>query len=119
MLARVNDTLCPDIPENMFVTCFYGVLDPASGHLRYANAGHNLPLVHAAGDASELRATGMPLGLMPGMSYEERETTLGDRRLRAALQRRAGRGPRRRARDVRDRARRSSCSRREPDARRR
>jgi serine phosphatase RsbU (regulator of sigma subunit)/anti-sigma regulatory factor (Ser/Thr protein kinase) len=76
VLARVNDSLCPDIPENMFVTCFYGVLDPASGHLRYANAGHNLPLVNAFGEASELRATGMPLGLMPGMAYEEREATL-------------------------------------------
>ena len=76
VLARVNDNLCPDIPENMFVTCFYGVLDPASGHLRYANAGHNLPLVAAGGESSDLRATGMPLGLMPGMSYEERETTL-------------------------------------------
>jgi serine phosphatase RsbU (regulator of sigma subunit)/anti-sigma regulatory factor (Ser/Thr protein kinase) len=76
VLARVNDSLCPDIPENMFVTCFYGVLDPASGHLRYANAGHNLPLVSAAGQSSDLRATGMPLGLMPGMNYEERETKL-------------------------------------------
>jgi serine phosphatase RsbU (regulator of sigma subunit)/anti-sigma regulatory factor (Ser/Thr protein kinase) len=76
VLARVNENLCPDIPENMFVTCFYGVLDPASGHLRYANAGHNLPLVRTGGEASELRATGMPLGLLPGMDYEERETTL-------------------------------------------
>ncbi len=76
VLARVNENLCPDIPENMFVTCFYGVLDPASGRLRYANAGHNLPLVNTAGDSSELRATGMPLGLMPDMVYEERETTL-------------------------------------------
>jgi serine phosphatase RsbU (regulator of sigma subunit)/anti-sigma regulatory factor (Ser/Thr protein kinase) len=76
VLARVNDNLCPDIPENMFVTCFYGVLDPASGHLRYANAGHNVPLVRTGDEASELRATGMPLGLLPGMEYEERETTL-------------------------------------------
>ena len=60
----------------MFVTCFYGVLDPATGYLRYANAGHNLPLVRSAAGDSELRATGMPLGLMPGMNYEEREATL-------------------------------------------
>jgi serine phosphatase RsbU (regulator of sigma subunit)/anti-sigma regulatory factor (Ser/Thr protein kinase) len=78
VLARVNDNLCPDIPENMFVTCFYGVLNPASGHLRYANAGHNLPLVHADGAGSDLRATGMPLGLLPGMDYEEREATLAE-----------------------------------------
>jgi serine phosphatase RsbU (regulator of sigma subunit)/anti-sigma regulatory factor (Ser/Thr protein kinase) len=78
VLARVNDNLCPDIPENMFVTCFYGVLDPATGHLRYANAGHNLPLWQTAGESGDLRATGMPLGLLPGMKYEERETTLAD-----------------------------------------
>ncbi len=76
VLARVNDQLCPEIPENMFVTCFYGVLDPADGALRYANAGHNLPLVRAGDEASELRATGMPLGLMPGMDYEVKHTTI-------------------------------------------
>jgi serine phosphatase RsbU (regulator of sigma subunit)/anti-sigma regulatory factor (Ser/Thr protein kinase) len=78
VLARVNDNLCPDIPENMFVTCFYGVLDTATGHLRYANAGHNLPLWHVGGESGDLRATGMPLGLLPGMAYEEREATLAD-----------------------------------------
>ncbi|MGO9900702.1 MAG: SpoIIE family protein phosphatase [Solirubrobacteraceae bacterium] len=76
VLARVNDQLCPEIPENMFVTCFYGVLDPASGALRYANAGHNLPLVRAGEESCELRATGMPLGLMPGMGYEVKHTTI-------------------------------------------
>jgi serine phosphatase RsbU (regulator of sigma subunit)/anti-sigma regulatory factor (Ser/Thr protein kinase) len=76
VLARVNDSLCPDIPENMFVTCFYGVLDPATGNLRYANAGHNVPFVHTPAGPSELRATGMPLGLLPGSRYEERDTTL-------------------------------------------
>src|SRR5579884_3619434 len=76
VLGRVNDQLCPEIPENMFVTCFYGVLDPVTGSLRYANAGHNLPIVEADGATSELRATGMPLGLMPEMSYEECQTTL-------------------------------------------
>jgi serine phosphatase RsbU (regulator of sigma subunit) len=45
--------------------------------LKYANAGHDLPyLWHGGGDAEELRARGMPLGLMPGMSYEEKEITL-------------------------------------------
>ena len=34
VLQRVNDHLCPEIPPNMFVTCFYGVLDPSSGRLR-------------------------------------------------------------------------------------
>ncbi len=43
VLDRVNEHLCPDIPENMFVTCLYGVLEPATGRLVFANAGHNLP----------------------------------------------------------------------------
>jgi serine phosphatase RsbU (regulator of sigma subunit)/predicted ester cyclase len=77
VLARVNEALLARIPANMFVTCFYAILDPESGHLSYANAGHDLPyLRRRGGDCEELRARGMPLGLMPGMSYEEKEITL-------------------------------------------
>jgi serine phosphatase RsbU (regulator of sigma subunit)/predicted ester cyclase len=76
VLSRVNDALVTDIPPNMFVTCFYGVLDPNSAILSYANAGHDLPYWRHGGDAEELRARGMPLGLMPGMGYEEYETVL-------------------------------------------
>jgi serine phosphatase RsbU (regulator of sigma subunit)/anti-sigma regulatory factor (Ser/Thr protein kinase) len=76
VLERVNEHLCPDIPEHMFVTCLYGVLDPATGRLRFANAGHNLPCVRSGNRVAELRATGMPLGLMPGMRYDEAEAML-------------------------------------------
>ncbi len=76
VLEHVNETLFPDIPANMFVTCFYAVLDPRTGLLQYANAGHDLPYCRTRGDVSELRATGMPLGLMPGMTYEQKETML-------------------------------------------
>lgn len=76
VLARANDLLFPDIPPRMFVTCLYGILNPHTGALVYANAGHDLPHQRQEGGAVELRATGMPLGLMPGMSYEERETLL-------------------------------------------
>ena len=76
VLERVNEVLCPDIPPNMFVTCLYAILDLASGRLQYANAGHDLPYRRTDRGAIELRATGMPLGLMPGMHYEEKETTL-------------------------------------------
>jgi serine phosphatase RsbU (regulator of sigma subunit)/anti-sigma regulatory factor (Ser/Thr protein kinase) len=75
-LERVNEHLCPDMPEKMFVTCLYGVLDPETGHFRFANAGHDLPYVKTAEGSEELRARGMPLGLMPGMPYEEKETVL-------------------------------------------
>ena len=76
VLSRVNDALVTDIPTNMFVTCFYAILDPTSGSLTYANAGHDLPYLHRNDGAEELRARGMPLGLMPGMGYEVKEITL-------------------------------------------
>src|SRR5215203_64869 len=76
VLGRVNDTLVTAMPPNTFVTCFYAILDPKSGSLRYANAGHDLPYVHHGDGAEELRARGMPLGLMPGMSYEQKEVVL-------------------------------------------
>src|ERR687891_1022233 len=76
VLERVNEHLCPDMPAKMFVTCLYGVLDPETGRLRFANAGHDLPYVKTADGVVELRARGMPLGLMPGMSYEEKEAVL-------------------------------------------
>src|ERR671912_710751 len=76
VLERVNETLWARIPANMFVTCFYAILEPESGTLRYANAGHDLPYLWHGGDAQELRARGMPLGLMPGMHYEQKEIVL-------------------------------------------
>ncbi len=81
VLERVNEAVLARIPPNMFVTCFYCILEPESGSLLYANAGHNLPCCsrredeHAAA-TDHLSARGMPLGLMPGMSYEEKETVL-------------------------------------------
>jgi len=77
VLSRVNETLFTRIPADMFVTCFYCILETNSGRLVYANAGHDLPYLRSqGGDCEELRARGMPLGLMPGMSYEEKETVL-------------------------------------------
>jgi steroid delta-isomerase-like uncharacterized protein len=77
VLGRVNETLLARIPPNMFVTCFYAILEPETGRLVYANAGHNLPCCrHDEHAATELKARGMPLGLMPQMSYEEKETVL-------------------------------------------
>jgi len=79
-LRRANEALITDIPPNMFITCLYAILEPESGHLVYANAGHDLPYKRKVErdreGAEELRARGMPLGLMPGMRYEEKETLL-------------------------------------------
>jgi serine phosphatase RsbU (regulator of sigma subunit) len=80
VLRRANDALVTDIPPNMFITCLYAILDLESGRLVYANAGHDLPYrrrrAGRSEGAEELRATGMPLGLMPGMGYEEKEIVL-------------------------------------------
>jgi len=76
VLSRVNETLMARIPPNMFVTCFYAILEPQSASLSFANAGHDLPYLHRNCDAEELKARGMPLGLMPGMGYEEKEIEL-------------------------------------------
>ncbi len=76
-LAQVNELLCPDLPASMFVTCFYAILDPVAGALRFANAGQDLPYLRGTdGSVSELRARGMPLGLMPGMQYDEHDATM-------------------------------------------
>lgn len=75
-LAKVNDLLYAEIPPMMFVTCFYAILDPGSGRLCYANAGQDLPYRQHAENVSELRATGMPLGMMPGSYYEEYEVAV-------------------------------------------
>jgi serine phosphatase RsbU (regulator of sigma subunit) len=76
VLSRVNETLFARIPSNMFVTCFYAILDPENASLSYANAGHDPPYLQRRGEAEELRARGMPLGLMPGMDYKEKEIVL-------------------------------------------
>jgi serine phosphatase RsbU (regulator of sigma subunit) len=80
VLRQTNDALVTDIPPNMFITCLYAILEPESGRLHYANAGHDLPYRRRSdrseGAAEELRARGMPLGLMPGMGYEEKEVVL-------------------------------------------
>jgi anti-sigma regulatory factor (Ser/Thr protein kinase) len=78
VLADVNENLVPEIPPAMFVTCLYAVIDTTAGEVVFANAGHNLPYVRTADGVIELRATGMPLGLMPGMEYDERTHVLSD-----------------------------------------
>ncbi len=71
VLADVNEALVPEIPPAMFVTCLYAIIDTEAGEVVFANAGHNLPYLRHDDGVKELRATGMPLGLMPGMSYDE------------------------------------------------
>ena len=76
ILQRVNDLLVEQLEPLMFVTCCFCILDPLHGSLIYANAGHLPPYLQTTQDAVELRATGLPLGLMPGISYDEKAAQL-------------------------------------------
>jgi serine phosphatase RsbU (regulator of sigma subunit)/anti-sigma regulatory factor (Ser/Thr protein kinase) len=76
VLATANNLLCQDMPPKMFVTCLYALLDPLTGVVRFANAGHNLPYRRTSEGIQEMRARGMPLGLLPDMPYEENEVRL-------------------------------------------
>jgi serine phosphatase RsbU (regulator of sigma subunit)/anti-sigma regulatory factor (Ser/Thr protein kinase) len=73
ILARANELLVPEMPARMFVTCLFAILDPRTGRIVLANAGHNLPYVRTDSGVVELRATGMPLGLMADVTYDETE----------------------------------------------
>ena len=55
ILARANEILVADIPEGMFVTCLFAILDPATGELDFANAGHVLPYVRSDTGVIELQ----------------------------------------------------------------
>jgi serine phosphatase RsbU (regulator of sigma subunit) len=64
-------------PENKFLTLFCAELDPATGVLRYASAGHEPALlVRADGTYLKLSAQGIPAGIMPGFAPTIHETCL-------------------------------------------
>ena len=76
LLSRINNILCDDTPLNMFITCLLVILDLDSGHVWFANAGHNLPYHRTAEGIFELYATGVPLAIFPDVIYDEFETQL-------------------------------------------
>jgi serine phosphatase RsbU (regulator of sigma subunit) len=76
ILARANNLLCEDMPMNMFVTCQLAILNPRSGLVSFANAGHNLPYQRTTNGVLELHATGQPLGIFANVRYEDKETVL-------------------------------------------
>jgi serine phosphatase RsbU (regulator of sigma subunit) len=76
--ARLSRQLYRRTPPEKYATAFLGILEPATGRLRYTNAGHNPPLIlRAAGTAEELGSTGVPIGLLPQATYRAAETILG------------------------------------------
>jgi sigma-B regulation protein RsbU (phosphoserine phosphatase) len=71
-VARINRTVCQNIPSNKYVTFFMGSLDPSSGRVSYVNAGHNPPLlVRADGSVDTLAEGGMVLGFFDPADYGE------------------------------------------------
>lgn len=83
IFVKANGKLCENNESGMFVTVWMGMLDLATGNLKYANAGHNPPLViHKNGEGEYLRTrAGFVLGGMEGVRYRINEMTLdpGDR----------------------------------------
>lgn len=78
VLKDANEMISADSRSGMFVTLFYGVLEEATQSLTYANAGHPPPLFFKGekNRFEELDVTGIALGMMPGVAYEERRVDL-------------------------------------------
>ena len=75
---RLSRLLFSRTPPEKYATAFLAVLDPASGSLRFTNAGHNPGLiVRADGEVEQLAATGMPIGLLPDAVFDAGEASLG------------------------------------------
>ncbi|MCC6859827.1 MAG: SpoIIE family protein phosphatase [Bryobacterales bacterium] len=77
VVERLNRSIAVNCPDNRFITFFYSVLDPATGELRYSNAGHNPPLVvRSDGTIERLETGGTVLGILPKQRYEESSVIL-------------------------------------------
>ena len=76
-MTRLNKATCAKCPSNRFITFFFCVLDPKTGEVTFANAGHNPPiLVRASGEAEMLEGGGCVLGILPMAPYSEMRTRL-------------------------------------------
>jgi serine phosphatase RsbU (regulator of sigma subunit)/pSer/pThr/pTyr-binding forkhead associated (FHA) protein len=77
ILKRLNFDLLKRVGEGRFITLFYLTLEPESGRISYSNAGHNPPYrLDSNGAITALEVSGMPLGILPDIAYENSETTL-------------------------------------------
>jgi len=77
LMATLDRHMEASCPSSRFVTFFLSVVDPATGRVRYCNAGHNPPfVVRADGRIERLGVSGLPLGMMPGGAYQLRECRL-------------------------------------------
>lgn len=70
LMARLNALIFRSARGRKYVTFFFARYSPATGLLRYVNAGHNPPYVLTADGLSELPSTGRPIGILPESSYQ-------------------------------------------------
>jgi phosphoserine phosphatase RsbU/P len=77
IMTRLNAILHRSTDSGHFVTAFLGRLDPATGSLRYVNAGHNPPYLISGNQVRELDATGVPAGMLPGISGRDTRPLYG------------------------------------------
>ena len=72
VMEEINGYIYENSPASKYLTLFYSVLDPLTGELTYSNGGHNTPmLIRATGEVVLLDKGGLPVGLMPGICYDE------------------------------------------------
>lgn len=76
LVRRLNAVLHRSTDSRSFVTLFVGWLEPASGRMRYVNAGHPEPHVLRGGSLRTLEATGIPVGMMSDFPWTEGETVV-------------------------------------------
>ena len=74
-LAGANRGVLSEVPQGM-VTMLYAILDPRSGWMQIANAGHNYPLLMNGGNVQEVELSGLPLGVDADSEYKECGTVL-------------------------------------------
>ncbi|MBV9505710.1 MAG: SpoIIE family protein phosphatase [Acidobacteriia bacterium] len=80
LVSHLNKVTCENCPSNRFITFFFGILDPATGELAFANAGHNPPvLIRASGQAEMLQGGGPVLGILPIAGYAEEHAQMANR----------------------------------------
>ena len=77
IMNSLNESVCRNNKSNMFVTMFIGVLDLPTGHLRYCNAGHDLPMLLKPGNCHPLEVFhSLPIGIFPDFTYNSQETVM-------------------------------------------
>ncbi len=74
IVARINDNMCADNPNNMFVTLQVGYIDTGAGKLVISNAGHNPAILRSCRGCAYLNLpAALAVGILPGFAYTQQE----------------------------------------------